>query len=62
MHVGIEQRGVALNEGVQGWITYQEEILHREGGEARTQVSQSVAAPSLAVLKASLDGTLGNLV
>jgi len=41
---------------------YEEEILPHEGGEALARLPrEAVAAPSLAVLKARLDGALSTL-
>jgi len=44
-------------------MSSKKEILHSEGGEALAQVAQrTVDAPSLAVFKGSLEGTLSSLV
>ena len=43
------------------YINREEEILHRECGEAQAQAAQrAVCAPSLDVLQARLHGALGN--
>jgi len=62
-HVVIGQRVMALSESVHIKFRYKKEVLYYEGGEPLEILPRAVvAAPSLEVFKARLEGAPSNLV